>query len=147
MRPRPPMWKSQDQDSTKHQAWDRASARLLGLNSWGQVVHGDLLQASCGHQLSSAKTAPNLDPPASYVGPTKKPKAGAGGENFGQTVPILASQMREKGIHQNSAFQSRSAISPGTEVDIGACESSPADGALFASLSPDQGPARERALS
>lgn len=39
------------------------------------------------------------------------------------------------------------AISLGTEVDIGACESSPADGALFASLSPDQGLARERALS
>lgn len=49
-------------------------------------------------------------------------------------------------MHQSSASQSRSAISPDMEVDIGACESLPADGALFASLSPQTRGRPERGL-
>lgn len=49
-------------------------------------------------------------------------------------------------MHQSSTSQSRSAISPDMEVDIGACELSPTDRALFASLSPQTRGRPERGL-
>lgn len=93
-------------------------------------------QATHWYQLSSAQAFLSPGPPASYTVLTLKPESRAGGETFGQTACILASWISRKEMHQSSASQSRSAIFPNTEVDIGACESSPADGALFALLSP-----------
>lgn len=54
---------------------------------------------------------------------------------------------KQKGMHQSSAFQAGLLASLGMEVDTGACESSPADGALFGSLSPQTRGRPEREAS
>ena len=149
MRPRPLVWTQVG--SGLHPALGHRRERLhihwASTSGWG-LGQASLPLASRAYQLSSAHAASRPGPPASSTALTLKPEAGTGRGDLEPVAHISSSRRSRKGLHPSSASLSRSAgLSGRGGGPWGLCII--ASGWSFVCLaeSPDQGPARDRALS
>lgn len=138
MRPRPRVWTEVGSGLQPAKEWSAAGmcTNPWGLTSGEWVGQADFPQATCTHQLSSAPATPVQGPAASYRCPTLKPKAGAGKGDFWQWFAFRPPRGVARGCPRVLPAGADPSVSLGMKVDIGACELSPTDGALFVSLSP-----------